>query len=186
MAQCLAVKGGPEYPAGRNITGTYAGVMQGIFDPTNPASSNSIGVFSLGVPQTGLATGTFLMFARGRAFTGTINAAGDPDAGTVKGLLAASYNFNLQRTEVDDDGNPVVVSIPITATANGPIQSRVIAPRSGRIGAATRLKGDATLSITGGFVSSGTGEPIVTSVLSLAVTGFKQSDTAVTAAAPTS
>lgn len=174
-AECFALKGGPVYPVGTNITGTYAGVLQGVFDPTNPSSSNSIGLFSLAVPRSGLSTGAFIMFARGRAFTGTINAAGDPDRGTVKGLLEASYNFNLQRTQLDDMGNPVVVSIPITATANGPIQATVIAPKASSIGAATRLTGQAILSITGGFVSGSTGEPIVTSVLSLAVSGFKQS-----------
>jgi hypothetical protein len=178
-SECFALKGGPVYPGSTDIVGTYAGVLQGLFDPTNPASSNSIGVFSLGIPQSGLSTGTFIMFARGRAFTGTINATGDPNRGTVRGLLAASYNFNLQRTQIDASGNPVVVSIPITATANGPIQATIVAPKSGTVlGTATRLTGAATLSITGGFVSGSTGEPIVTSVLSLGVSGFKQSATA--------
>ncbi|HEX8679140.1 MAG TPA: hypothetical protein VF683_04240 [Chthoniobacterales bacterium] len=179
-AECAAVSGGPIYPAGTDIYGTYAGVLQGLFDPTNPSSSNSIGVFSLGVPRTGLSSGAFLMFARGRTFTGRINAAGDPDRGTVSGLLQASFNFNLQRTELNEDGKPVVVSIPITATANGPISTTVVTPTNARgaTGAATRLTGEATLSITGGFVSGSTGEPIVTSVLLLSVTGFKQSTTA--------
>lgn len=179
-SQCFALKGGPPYPGGgTNIVGTYAGVLQAAFDPTNPASSNSIGVFSLGIPASGLSTGSFIMFARGRAFTGTINATSDPNRATVRGLLSASYNFNLQRTQLDTNGNPVVVSIPITATANGPIQASVVSPRTGGSAvAATRLTGDATLSITGGFVSGTTGDPIITSILSLAVSGFKQSNTA--------
>lgn len=158
------------------MVGTYAGVMQGLFDPTNPASSNSLGIFSLGVPQTGLSTGSFIMFSRGRAFTGSINATADADKATIKGLLDATYNFNLQTTEIDGDGNPVVVSIPITATVNGPIQARVVASRQGRsTTAGTRLRGEATVSVTGGFVDGSTGEPIVEAILSLSVDGFKQS-----------
>jgi hypothetical protein len=81
--------------------------------------------------------------------------------------------------QTDDNGNPIVVSIPVTATANGPITSKVVAPAAASdIGAAARLTGEATLSVTGGFVSGSTGEPVVTSVLSLAVSGFKQSSNA--------
>lgn len=179
-AECFALKGGPIYPVAGNIVGTYAGVLQGVFDPTNPASSNSLGVFSLGVPTTGLATGAFIMFSRGRVFNGTINASGDPNRGSVRGLLQATYNFNLQRTQLDASGNPTVVSIPVTATANGPISANVVAPKNGAHGTSTRLNGQATLSITGGFVSGTTGEPIVTSILSLVVSGFRQSTTAPT------
>ena len=186
-AQCLAVKGGPEYGSGRgSLVGTYAGVMQGVFDPTNPGSSNSIGVFSLGVQEAGLASGRFIMFSRGRAFTGSINAAADPENATLKGLLDARYDYNLQRTQLDEDGNPVVVSIPITSTVNGPIDAKIVAPRQ-VISAisATRVTGEATLFISGGFVSGTTGEQLIQSVLSLAVSGFKQSTTPIVVAAPT-
>ena len=67
--QTFAIKGGPPYPANTNLIGSFGGVMQGVFDPTNPGSSNSIGVYSIGVPQNGNATGPFVMFARGRVFS---------------------------------------------------------------------------------------------------------------------
>ena len=178
-AQCFAVSGGPDYGGGGlNVVGTYAGVMQGVFDPTSPASSNSIGVFSIGVQPAGLATGSFIMFSRGRAFTGSINAVADPESASLKGLLDARYNYNLQRTQLDENGQPVVVSIPVTSTANGPITAKITTPR--RVVAAisaTRVTGEATLSISGGFVSGTTGEQLIQSVLSLAVSGFKQSNT---------
>ena len=175
---CLAVSGGPNYGGGSlNVVGTYAGVMQGIFDPTNAGSSNSIGVFSIGVQEAGLATGRFIMFSRGRAFSGSINAVANPQDASLKGLLDARYNYNLQRTQLDENGRPVVVSIPITSTANGPIEGKIATPRQALTSiSATRVTGEATLFISGGFVSGSTGEQLVQSVLSLAVSGFKQSN----------
>src|ERR1700712_6118157 len=95
--ECFALKGGPVYPAGTNIVGTYAGVLQGVFDPTNPASSNSIGLFSLSVPSTGFATGAFVMFSRGRVFTGTAQAFADPIKASLKGILTATFNYTFTR-----------------------------------------------------------------------------------------
>ena len=55
-SQCFAIKGGPPYPGGTNIatTGTFAGVLQPTFDPSDPFQANSIGSFSLTLPTTGL------------------------------------------------------------------------------------------------------------------------------------
>jgi hypothetical protein len=176
-SQCFAHKGGPTYPAGTNLVGTYAGVLQGVFDPTNPASSNSIGVFSLGVPSTGNAHGSFIMFSRGRIFTGTTNAFADPNHGTLKGILDASFNSNLSRLLTDADGTQHIDTISVTATANGPINATVAQSQSASFFAlaTTILRGDATLSISQGGVAAN-GDPIITSVLSLTVSGVKQSD----------
>src|SRR6476646_5595939 len=107
--QCFAIKGGPPWPAGTNINGVYGGVLQGLFDPTTPSSSNTIGVFSLGVPTTGNATGPFVMFARGRVFSGTIHATADPTKASIKGVLDSSFNYNLSipvpTTITDAKGN---------------------------------------------------------------------------------
>ncbi|MGI8819958.1 MAG: hypothetical protein ACR2ID_03665 [Chthoniobacterales bacterium] len=173
--QSFAISGGPPYPGGgTNITGTYAGVLQGQFDPTNPASSNAIGVFSLGVPRTGISTGTFIMFNRGRVFTGTINGNGDPDSGSLRGILNATYNFNVYVP----DATGALTTISVTASANGPINANVIAPRGRNLStAATRVSGSAQLSINGGFVN-GSGDPVISSILLLSVSGFKQADSA--------
>ncbi|MDQ6809456.1 MAG: hypothetical protein M3Z64_08565, partial [Verrucomicrobiota bacterium] len=78
-SQAFGISGGPQYPGGTNLVGTYAGVLQPMFDPTNPSSSNSIGVFSLGIPTSGTGGGTFVMFTQGRVFSGTIQGVGDPN-----------------------------------------------------------------------------------------------------------
>lgn len=175
-AQSFAISGGPPYPgSGTNITGTYAGVLQGQFDPTNPASSNSIGVFSVGVPRSGISTGTFVMFSRGRVFSGTIRGNGDPDSASLRGILNATFNYNLF---VRNATTGAVDTISVTSSANGPINANVIAPRrSGFATAATRVTGEASLSINGGFVDNN-GNPVISSILLLSVSGFKQSDSA--------
>ena len=174
-SECFALKGGPVYPAGNNIVGTYAGVLQGAFDPTNPASSNTIGIFTLGVPQSGNANGSFVMFSRGRVFTGTARAFGDPEAATLKGILEASFNYTL--SFIDDSG--MLQSIEVTASANGPINADIDTSRSSASfsGSVTILRGEATLFISQGQVADN-GDPVIESVLSLTVMGVKQSDTA--------
>ncbi|MGZ4984761.1 MAG: hypothetical protein ACXV8A_01605 [Chthoniobacterales bacterium] len=180
-SQSFAHKGGPTYPAGTNIGGSYAGVLQGVFDPTNPASSNSIGIFSLKVPSTGNATGTFVMFSRGRVFTGTAQAFADPNKSSLKGVLEATYNFNLLVPVSTVSSTGIVVttisSVPVTASANGPINATVAQSKSANLfsTATTIVSGDATLSISQGEVAAN-GDPVITSILSLVVSGVKQSD----------
>ena len=129
-SECFALKGGPVYPAGINIVGTYAGVLQGVFDPTNPASSNSIGIFFSGAPSTGNAAGAFVMFSRGRVFTGTVMAFASPQRASLQGILSATYNYTLSFVVTDTDGTTHIETVPVTATANGPITATVANSRA--------------------------------------------------------
>lgn len=58
-------------------------------------ATNSLGIFSLVVPTSGLATGTFIMFAQGRVFTGTVRAAADGEKGRIRGILDATFDFTV-------------------------------------------------------------------------------------------
>lgn len=181
VSQSFAIKGGPPFPASTNLVGSYAGVLQGVFDPTTPASSNSIGVFSLGVPKTGIATGPFVMFSRGRVFSGTIQGTADPTKASISGLLDARFNFNVSRTVTDVIGDVTLThieTIPVTAHANGPLNATIAATKSARTlsAATTIIQGSATLNISEGQVNA-SNDPIIVSILSLSVSGFKQSDT---------
>src|SRR5215210_4927238 len=95
--QCFALKGGPHYTTGgANIIGRYAGVLRPPFcplaDPSEcPTGFNSLGLFTLVIPQTGIGTGTAFIFAGGRTFTGTITALGDPNKGALSGVLDTEY-----------------------------------------------------------------------------------------------
>lgn len=68
-SECFALKGGPPYPGSNaNIVGTYAGVMLGILDPTNPRSQNTLGLFTLSIPRLGAAAGAVVLFVAGRTY----------------------------------------------------------------------------------------------------------------------
>ena len=183
-AECLAVKGGPAYDLGNNVVGTYAGVLQGAFDPTNPGSSNSIGIFSLGVPGTGTAGGAFLMFSRGRVFSGTIRGFADPEKATLKGILDASFDYVVSVAVPGENGAFDFEQVPVTASAKGPINAKIAnsTSRSASGGSVTRVRGEATLTISQETVSVLV-ETSPDRILSLVVSGIKQS-TSVTVSAP--
>jgi hypothetical protein len=170
-SECFALKGGPVYGEGGNIVGTYAGTLIPAFDPTDPISSNSIGIFSVTVPQSGLATGAFMMFAQGRTFNGTIRGTANPNKGSLRGILNATFNYTLTFL----DGAGMVQTTEVTATVNGNLSAKV---HSGRqtvfTSTATLLRGEAILFIDQGQVA-GNGQPILSGVISLTVDGFRQS-----------
>jgi hypothetical protein len=164
-SQSFAIKGGPQYPGGTaSLTGTYAGVLQPSFDPTDPFSSNSIGIFTAGVPTSGFATGSFAFFTRGRVFLGTIQGVADPKGASIKGILQA------------DIGGAPGVSTDTLPSARGKVDARLLTSPGSTGLSSVRLKGEATL-----FVSEGnrdaSGDLIVSSIIVLGVDGFKQSNT---------
>ncbi len=165
VSECYAVSGGPQYPGGgTNVVGTYAAVLIPQFDPTDPFSTNSIGVFAASVPTTGLANGGFAFFARGQIFLGTMTGVGDPQGGTIKGILQA---------DVGDVPNDATDEIP---GARGKLDAQIVAARNGFGTAAIRLRGDAFLFVDQGQVDPVTGTKIITASYALAVEGFKQSN----------
>jgi hypothetical protein len=176
-SECFAIKGGPVYPGGStSITGTYAGVLQPAFDPTDPFSTNSLGVFTIGVPSSGASTGNFLMFTRGRVFGGTIQGVADPNKGQIHGILFADFRYTLN--SVDSTG--AVQTREVTATVTGPLNARVTSSGSALASSSGLLEGSATAFIENGRVDNEL-DPTIDGTLSLDVMGFKQSDTAPTA-----
>ena len=183
-SQTFAIKGGPPYPAGTNVVGTYAGVLQGVFDPTNPSSSNNIGVFSIGVPKTGNATGPFVMFSRGRVFSGTIQGTADPTKASISGVLDAKFDYNLlvpvtetTTTNGVTTSKTTFQTLAISAHANGPLDATIATTKSAHnlSAATTVLRGSATMNISEGQIAAN-GDPVIVKILTLTVSGFKQSD----------
>ena len=175
-SECFALKGGPPYPGSTNVVGTYAGVLQPAFDPTDPFSANSLGVFTLGVPSTGESTGNFMMFSRGRAFSGTIQGVTDPGSAKVSALLNATFNYTITYVTTDDTGALTTVTVDVTATVNGPLTATIKPTRSLNASSSTKIRGTATAFISNGGVENN-GDPTIDGILSLDVMGFKQSDT---------
>ncbi len=176
----FAISGGPVYSSSSSYVGTYAGVLKGAFDPTlqGANSSNSIGVFSLGVPTTGIGTGAFVMFTRGRVFSGNIQANANPNNSALKGVLAATFNYNVQTISTDSAGVTKIITTPVTATVNGSMDAKLSTSKTARVSTTTStiIKGTAFLDIEQGGVTA-SGDPVINGVISLSVTGFRQSTT---------
>lgn len=195
--QCWAISGGPVYGHGKVSTiGSYSGVIAGLTesdvstsgptipgDPlappsttTNVTNSNALGLFDLAIPQTGTATGAFLLFADGRVFGGTIDGSADPATDVLKGIVQAAYNFNLQTFDAAGDA----VSTAITAQAIGRIDAKIgVAKNSTNV--AARITGSANLDVNFGQVDGNTLAPIIARTITFSVDGFKQSNTATAA-----
>src|SRR5579864_3232275 len=196
MTQAFAISGGPPYPGGANLVGVYAGVMtpkkMPVDDPPG-CSMNSLGVFSVGVPDSGLATGTFVMFSQGRVFSGTIQGTADPgkdpSKATLKAVLSASFNFTVTFPPTPcPNPTPAPACTPsgfsedVTATANGNLDTHIKNQSSQTsLGVSSiRLVGSATIEISQGEVDPVTLAPVPTCGMTLKVGGFKQSSTAPT------
>ena len=206
------ISGGP-FPAGKSVVGTYAGVLTPKASPCPsaspspapacsptiaPCAANSLGVFSISAPQTGLASGTFVMFAQGRVFSGTIRGTADPQKSTLKGILSARYDFTVSATPCPcgfgGAGSPCPSPTPactemaqnITALANGSLNADIVTRTNVFTVTATRLRGTATLDISNGTVDPFTFQQNVDCEMFMKVSGFRQSTTASTSAvAPT-
>lgn len=191
-SQTFAISGGPVFGGqGVSVPGIYSGVLQGVTesqgaagspeipgDPLSPpeggtgAPSNAIGLFDLTIPATALATGTFLMFADGVVFTGTIDASGDVDTGIVQGVLQGAYDFSI--TTFDATGAAVVSQVE--AQALGRLTAQVATSTGLFASSLARLTGTANLGVNFGTVDVTTLAPIIAKTITFDVVGFKQSN----------
>jgi hypothetical protein len=201
ITQAFAISGGPPYPGSTNVVGVYAGVLKrpvgtlsvgGCSTSTPDCAANSLGVFSVGVADSGLATGTFVMFSQGRVFSGSIQGTADPGKGSnsarINAVLSASFNFTVTFPPPDPcpTGSPQPSCTPftedITASANGSLDAHIKSQSSSAVFGApsARLVGSATIDISQGEVDPDTLGPCITCHMTLTVRGFKQTDTAPT------
>jgi hypothetical protein len=66
--------------------------------PTVASDVNSLGIFAVAVPTTGVATGNYLFFNDGEAFFGTVVGVANPNTQKFTGLLAGSATTNSVAT----------------------------------------------------------------------------------------
>lgn len=206
-AQAFAIHGNLEgTDSGTFITGTYSGTLipedadQGtrVFNFTTgeqTGTMNSIGLFSLGMPDSGIGQGGFLIFTDGISYVGSITGVGDPGAGAITAVLEATYDYvDFVR---DASGNPVLsrdattgavtpVTANYTAAVRGSLSAEVISSLSSinALSAAQgnygRISGSAeTGSLYVG--PNGGGELVTDKVVRYKVDGVKQSILANTA-----
>ncbi len=186
QAQVFALVGGPVYTDSQNvdIVGTYSGTMTPV-DPIasgtlgpNGEAVESLGLFALGVPAAGPATGTFVIFQQGIIFAGTITAVGDPSKGTLNGLITATYTYNLSILI-----GGLIQTIPITASVNGVLKASINLPSdfdptsiASILSSFQRLDGIASVAVDLGDINPD-GTPVIVRVDKYLVDGVKQSTT---------
>jgi hypothetical protein len=205
-AQAIAIHGPLEgADSGTILLGTYSGTLipedadQGtrVIDLQTGETKetlNSIGLFTVAIPSSGIGNGSFLIFTEGRSFAGTITAVGDPGAGTLTAILEATYEYtDFLR---DDSGNILyesttvngVTSIsPSSATFEAAVRGSLFAKVESSISNLNVINAqtgnfgriDGTAQTASVFVSpAGAGELVTDKIVRYKVDGTKQSITA--------
>ena len=102
--QSFAIDGGPWGGSGGRVTvtGTYAGMLVPIPTVLAPGpppvtmTDNSLVLFTLKVPRTGLASGTSAVFRNGFFYSGQIQGSADPDSAKLTGIVNAEFSQDVQ------------------------------------------------------------------------------------------
>lgn len=134
-SQAFAISGGPWDGGNKTIgvVGTYAGVMHDVV-----VGSGNLGIFTLSIPQTGLATGTVFLFTGQRAFSGPITGLANPNNDVLEATL---------------QGIPVVTSSGDTIEtlnfhADGSLKAKIRAGKQNFGISSVRIRGTAHVTTT--------------------------------------
>jgi hypothetical protein len=166
-AQSFALKGGPDFGSQVRTTGIYAGIM--VPGPLSPGA-NSIGLFSVTIPSTGLGTGQVVIFEAGQTYTGTFLGIADPDSAALTGEIDASFPFvEVVPSGTNTTGVQQFTTITVVAKAAGKLEGQIRANRNLFSTANARIVGTAniefSLSVNNPFTQ-----------IAYIVLGFKQQD----------
>jgi hypothetical protein len=130
---------------------------------------NSIGLFSVTVPRSGLGSGTVFLFANRSAYNGTMQATADPDSAAFTGYIDAGFNFvDTVPTGTDDKGNTTFTVITVRAVAAGRVDGSVKANPNGLSRTSARLTGASLLQFNPDFFGVG--------AITYELVGFKQTE----------
>ena len=191
QAETWAIGGGPQSGGGgAALTGTYAGVLIPVSQTVPPVGTQTnaaaIGLFTVGVPATGVATGSALAFVNGIAFVGDMVGIADPKKQSLQAVVSATSTVDAMTRVPVIDANGLVTYQTITSKifAQGSVKARFensggnVDPTSGTIGGNSRISGNSTLDL---FVTVNTdGTPAIFNSVKFRVDGFKQSATSST------
>lgn len=195
QGQAWALSGGPDFGTNNNgvTLGTFAGVLlpvsgtgtttvgtatanAGAFD-----DSNALGVFSIGVPQIGLASGVFVYFSSGATYTGTIVGEADPESLQLRALVKAQFNITIAISAAN-----LVTGLTASALAtfpggyaNGSLKADIAQGALNRFSSSSgvvRISGKANLEVQSANLATGSPVGAITSLV-LSLDGYKQSAT---------
>lgn len=139
LAQVWAIDGGPDYGRAQvETTGIYAG----LFVPKR--GDNSLGIFTISVPRTGIGTGTVALFRNGISYPGTIQGIADPDSAKFTAVVDSTHDITFT---TETTGNPPTTkNIVITFNANGSIAGHIRANKNTFSTAVARMTGKAKIT----------------------------------------
>jgi hypothetical protein len=142
----VGIHGGVPYGRGTgsvNVVGNYAGTLT----PTEP--DNSMGLFGVNIPKTGLGTGTVSIFVTGNAYTGTIDGTADPDRAKLTAFMNAGFNYiTTVPSGTDSNGHMTFTTTTVRAVATGTINGKIKASQTNSQSTA-RLNGSAIVTFDG-------------------------------------
>lgn len=160
--------------------GVYSGVLiadqsaapDALVTAEDVQRTEALGLFTLGVPSTGLAVGNVVIFSRGRVFEGSITGFADPDGGNLFAVISSFFNFGLSIPNPDGGFD----SIDVSASAKGVMTAQIRRPAFDRtsLGSTTRITGTASLDFSDGQVDA-EGADIITRTIPFIVSGVRQS-----------
>lgn len=167
-SETFAIKGGPA-PVSQQVrtTGVYAGVLT---PGSGSSGANSLGLFSITIPKSGIGTGTVVIFTAGETYTGTFQGVADPDTAELSGEIAASFPYvQIVPTGVSDKGVVTYTTVNVSATAAGRVNGKMRRNTNRFSSASVRLTGDSSvqfsLSVNNPFTQ-----------IDYVLNGFKQSE----------
>jgi len=185
QTQAWSLSGGPfQNNSGPvlDVVGTYSGILVPTFengvnvntgdtevDVDTPTRFNSIGIFSLGVPEVGIATGAFAFFGNAQVYNGTITGVVDPDDGSLNAILDAPTTLRAPGATTGG------VAATYVGQALGSMQADIVAAANISLAAQGRLSGTAHLDVFEGEFNADLSVKVA-STFDFAVEGFKQSD----------
>ena len=149
-SQTFAISGGPWSGGGQvAVVGTYAGVLVPlvvVVDPGPPPVTlppdDSLVLFTLKIPRTGLGIGDAVVFRNGIFYSGQIQASADPDGGRLSGVINAQFQQIISSGSSSTGSSE---SIQSYYEANGKFRKTSIVTRSSSSGT-SRIIGRGSLT----------------------------------------
>ena len=185
-APVLAIHGGYTLGGSAGVVGTYAGVLIPTQDTAITTGSNesdfgenSLGLFTLSIPSTGLGSGQVFLFSSGEQLAGTIQALPDPNSQTgIVGVISATGQIAVASVNDDVLGLPVnEVQDQVTGQASGGFTATASPSTISDSSDGINLDGTANVTVTSSTTDATTGaeELVPTDQIIFAVDGFQQS-----------
>ena len=165
-SECFALSGGPVF-GNNNVstTGIYAGLLLPVSDP------NSLGIFSVTIPKTGIGTGNVAVFRNGNYYPGSFQGLADPDSAKLTGVIQASFSRTVGQV-VTNGSTTSTITFVYTYQVNGSVKGQIRNNTNRLSAAAARITGESDLTYTndeGNPSGSSNGQAI-----KYTINGFKQ------------